>query len=201
MTNQEIISQAYNSLSGKWLRVLFPFFIVALIPNLYQPSANYSPPIYLAFISLFASGPIVYGGSLLALKISRGEDFNFEMIFSGFNHFIKTLLLYVSFVLIIIAGFILLIIPGIYLSLKYSMCFFALVENPELSIGEALQRSSDLIKEDKWKLFLLYLLYFLIFILGLITIIGWLWAFPLIYVSSAKFYEYLKNKQQITKSE
>lgn len=28
----------------------------------------------------------------------------------------------------------------------------------------------------------------------------WLRAFPLIYVSSAKFYEYLKNKQQ-TKSE
>ena len=50
MTNQEIISQAYNSLSGKWLKTLFPFFIVALIPNLYQPSVNYSPPIYLAFI-------------------------------------------------------------------------------------------------------------------------------------------------------
>ena len=30
---------------------------------------------------------------------------------------------------------------------------------------------------------------------------GWLWAFPLIYVSNAVFYEYLKNKQQITKSE
>ena len=83
------------------------------------------------------------------------------MIFSGFNHFIKTLLLYVSFILIVIAGLLLLIIPGIYFSLKYSMCFFALVENPELSIGEALQRSSDLMKEDKWKLFLLYLLYFL----------------------------------------
>ena len=81
------------------------------------------------------------------------------------------------------------------------MCFFALVENPELSIGEALQRSSDLMKEDKWKLFLLYLLYFLIVIAGLITIIGWLWAFPLIYVSNAIFYEYLKNKQQITKAE
>ena len=200
MSNKELISQAYNSLSGKWLRVIFPFFIVALIPNLYQPSANYSPPIYLAFISLFASGPLIYGGSLLALKISRDEDFNFEMIFSGFNYFIKTLLLYVSFILIVIAGFILLIIPGIYFSLKYSMCFFALVENPDLSIGEALQKSSDLMKEDKWKLFLLYLLYFLIVIAGIITLIGWLWAFPLIYVSSAKFYEYLKNKQQ-TKSE
>ena len=200
MSNKELISQAYNSLSGKWLRVIFPFFIVALIPNLYQPSANYSPPIYLAFISLFASGPLIYGGSLLALKISRDEDFNFEMIFSGFNYFIKTLLLYISFVLIVIAGFILLIIPGIYFSLKYSMCFFALVENPDLSIGEALQKSSDLMKEDKWKLFLLYLLYFLIVIAGIITLIGWLWAFPLIYVSSAKFYEYLKNKQQ-TKSE
>ena len=200
MSNKELISQAYNSLSGKWLRVIFPFFIVALIPNLYQPSANYSPPIYLSFISLFASGPLIYGGSLLALKISRDEDFNFEMIFSGFNYFIKTLLLYISFVLIVIAGFILLIIPGIYFSLKYSMCFFALVENPDLSIGEALQKSSDLMKEDKWKLFLLYLLYFLIVIAGIITLIGWLWAFPLIYVSSAKFYEYLKNKQQ-TKSE
>ena len=123
------------------------------------------------------------------------------MIFSGFNDFIKTLLLYVSFILIVIAGFILLIIPGIYFSLKYSMCFFALVENPELSIGEALQRSSDLMKEDKWKLFLLYLLFFLIVIAGLITLIGWLWALPLIYVSSAIFYEYLKNKQQITKAE
>ena len=138
MSNTDIISKAYDTLSGKWLRVLFPFFIVALIPNLYQPSSNYSPPIYLAFISLFASGPFIYGGSLLALKISRGED---------------------------------------------------------------LQRSSDLMKEDKWKLFLLYLLYFLIVIAGLITIIGWLWAFPLIYVSNAIFYEYLKNKQQITKAE
>ena len=201
MSNTEIISKAYDTLSGKWLRVLFPFFIVALIPNLYQPSPNYSPPIYLAFISLFASGPFIYGGSLLALKISRGEDFNFEMIFSGFNHFIKTLLLYVSFILIVIAGLILLIIPGIYFSLKYSMCFFALVESPDLSIGEAFQRSSDLMKEDKWKLFLLYLLYFLIVIAGLITIIGWLWAFPLIYVSNAIFYEYLKNKQQTNKAE
>tara|TARA_B100001250_G_scaffold155932_1_gene134024 strand:+ start:15717 stop:16322 length:606 start_codon:yes stop_codon:yes gene_type:complete len=200
MTNQEIISQAYNSLSGKWLKTLFPFFIVALIPNLYQPSVNYSPPIYLAFISLFASGPIIYGGSLLALKISKNEDFNFEMIFAGFNHFIKTLLLYVSFVLIIIAGLILFIIPGIYFSLKYAMCFFALVENPEISIGEALQKSSDLMKEDKWKLFLLYLLFFLIVLAGFITLIGWLWAFPLIYVSNAIFYDYLKNKKQITKS-
>ena len=201
MSNTEIISKAYNILSGKWLRVLFPFFIVALIPNLYQPSVNYNPPIYLAFISLFASGPMIYGGSLLALKILRGEDFNFEMIFSGFNHFIKTLLLYVSFILIIIAGFILLVIPGIYFSLKYSMCFFVLVENTELSIGEALQKSSDLMKEDKWKLFLLYLLYFLIIIAGFITLIGWLWAFPLIYVSNAIFYEYLKNKQQTNKAE
>jgi uncharacterized membrane protein len=104
-------------------------------------------------------------------------------------------------VLIVIAGFILFIIPGIYFSLKYSMCFFALVENPELSIGDALQRSSDLTKEDKQKLLLLYLLYFLIVILGFITLIGWLWALPLIYVSNAKFYEYLKNKQQITKTE
>ena len=102
--------------------------------------------------------------------------------------------------LIVIAGLILLIIPGIYFSLKYSMCFFALVENPDLSIGEALQKSSDLMREDKYKLFLLYLLCFLIIIAGIITLIGWLWAFPLIYVSSAKFYEYLKNKQQ-TKSE
>ena len=86
-------------------------------------------------------------------------------------------------------------------SLKYAMCFFALVENPEISIGEALQKSSDLMKEDKWKLFLLYLLFFLIVLAGFITLIGWLWAFPLIYVSNAIFYEYLKNKQQITKSE
>ena len=80
------------------------------------------------------------------------------------------------------------------------MCFFALVENPELSIGEALQKSSDLMKEDKWKLFLLYLLFFLIVLAGFITLIGWLWAFPLIYVSNAIFYDYLKNKKQITKS-
>ena len=194
MSNTEVISSMIIFL--KMVKILFPFFIVALIPNL----INLAPTIFSALL-VFVSGPFIYGGSLLALKISRGEDFNFEMIFSGFNDFIKTLLLYISFILIVIAGFILLIIPGIYFSLKYSMCFFALVENPELSIGEALQRSSDLMKEDKWKLFLLYLLFFLIVIAGLITLIGWLWALPLIYVSSAIFYEYLKNKQQITKAE
>ena len=38
-------------------------------------------------------------------------------------------------------------------------------------------------------------------VIGFITLIGWLYGLPLIYVSSAIFYEYLKNKQQITKAE
>tara|TARA_B100000945_G_C20422292_1_gene618654 strand:- start:1463 stop:1684 length:222 start_codon:yes stop_codon:yes gene_type:complete len=60
MSNTEIISKAYDTLSGKWLRTLFPFFIVALIPNLYQPSAKYSPPIYLVFPLIYVSNAIFY---------------------------------------------------------------------------------------------------------------------------------------------
>jgi uncharacterized membrane protein len=89
-------------------------------------------------------------------------------------------------------GFLLFMIPGIIESLNYAMVDHILAENPELTAREALQRSKELMKGNKWRLFCLHF-----------SFIGWdlltaltfgilsLWVVPLKAASIAVFYKKL----------
>lgn len=85
------------------------------------------------------------------------------------------------------------IIPGIIKMFSYAMTPYILEENPELSAGEAIDRSRAMMKGHKFDLFWLWLSFIGWLILSLLTLgIGGLWLGPYRQTAYAAFYEDVK---------
>ena len=83
----------------------------------------------------------------------------------------------------------LLIIPGIVASYSYSMTSYILAEHPDLTAGEAIQRSKDLMYGNRWRLFCLHFSFIGWSILCIFTLgIGDLWLTPYSQAATAAFY-------------
>ncbi len=93
----------------------------------------------------------------------------------------------------------LLVIPGIIKAYSYSMTFYILRENPEMTAGDAITASQKMMDGHKMDLFLLSLSFIGWAILASITFgIGYLWLIPYIYTAYAAFYETLKKETSVT---
>ena len=74
------------------------------------------------------------------------------------------------------------------------------LEDPQITIGEALRKSSELTKGYRTKLFLLGLIYTGLLILSVFTLfIGLIWLIPLFGITSANFYNDLKSSHRVKK--
>jgi len=157
ISNTEILSNAWDSLSGYWGVAIGFSVLYGLITSI--AAQLFFIPI------LILSGPLTLGYSIFTLNILRKKDPKIADMFEGFNFFGKALGLYFLYSLIVLAGFILLIIPGIYWGLMYSQTYFILADNPNIKVTDALRKSKEIMKGSKLKLFLLNLLYFVLLIL------------------------------------
>lgn len=189
-TNANIRTLARNQLKGNWgstILLCLTFSILCGIPA-------YIP--YLGIvIGVILSGPLTLGLSTCFLKFVRHESFVFENLFDGFKRSSSVIaqLLTTIFTLL---WTLLFIIPGIMASYSYSMIFYILSDNPELSAMEALIKSKEMMMGFKWKLFCLHLSFIGWSLLSIITLgIGFLWLTPYMYSSIAIFYEDLKIAQ------
>ncbi|MEE3035358.1 MAG: DUF975 family protein [Bacteroidota bacterium] len=205
-SNIDLIKDSVEILSGKWSDVIPTFFFYAIIA---QVSGDFLK-LYLGF-GLFQAGlfdvmyfaltaPMSVGIIIYSLAIVNGKEFSFNQIFKPYDDYLKTLGLVFVLVLMIIGGFILFIIPGIIISLIYSMSLYVLAEEPEISIINALKKSSELTQGFRTKLFLLGLIYSGLAILSIFTLfIGLIWLMPLFGITSANFYNELKRNQSVKK--
>ena len=90
------------------------------------------------------------------------------------------------------------LIPGIIKMFSYAMTPYILEENPELTAGEAIDRSRAMMKGHKFDLFWLYLSFIGWFFLGFLTLgIGMLWISPYLETAQAAFYEEVKADYEI----
>lgn len=88
----------------------------------------------------------------------------------------------------------LLIIPGIIKAYSYSMTPYILIDNPELSVREAIRKSQRMMVGQKFNLFYLQLSFIGWFFLACLTGgIGFLWVIPYYQTSQAVFYQNLRN--------
>lgn len=180
---------AREQLHGNWGKSVLAyliFFLIVNTPSVITPFAG--------ILSVILLGPFIFGMTKFCLKITRTEIPTIETIFNGFNIFLKTFLLYILMYIFIFLWSLLLIIPGIIASFNYSMAFFILHDNPELSPREALKKSKDMMYGYKLDLFLLTLSFIGWMLLCIPTFgIGLLWLCPYMQVSLSNFYENLKE--------
>jgi len=193
INNALITKQARESLSGRWKTA-----VIACLLYLVVTSAVSSIPDIGGVLSFIISGPMALGLAMFSLLFSRNSDSPIRVLFYGFKTFFPAFLTYIVMVLFISLKFLLLIIPGIIAAFSYSQVFFVLADNPDIRPLDALKKSKVMMNGFKWKYFCLNCRFIGWSLLSLLTVgIGFLWLYPYMQISYAKFYDTIKDKQNM----
>lgn len=147
------------------------------------------------FVGLVLIGPLALGLNLFLLTVKREEKSDFNLLFSGFSHFMKALEAWFFQILWIVLWSLLLIVPGIIKALGYSLTWFIMNDKPELTAQQAMAESEKLMKGKRGRLFVLFLSFLgwsllIPLTLGIILI----WLAPYMAATMVGFYEDLKNQ-------
>ncbi len=189
--NKVLMAQARESLKGRWGLAIGAtvLYLVVIGPVQLIPVAG-------AIISLLIAGPMMLGLNFFSLALSRQKSPEIAQIFHGFKKFGVALGAYLLFIIFVLLWSLLLIIPGIIASLSYAMTFYILADDDSIGPLEAIKKSKELMRGNKWKLFCLGFRFWGWALLCILTLgIGYLWLFPYTTVSYAKFYDDLLKKQ------
>jgi uncharacterized membrane protein len=138
----------------------------------------------------FIGSALNLGSTNYFQKISRNENPDFNVLFSGFNNFGNAILAALLCALGIGFGIVLLIVPGIILALGWSQTLRILNDNPKMSAPDAMSASWDIMKGHKGDFFILNLSFIGWFLLTPFTLfIGLLFLIPYVNVANSKFYD------------
>ena len=197
MYNNIVVSEAYsdvramarNVMRRKWfmsaLALLIYTFLSSNLPNMLGAMIPaFKRTIYLNFVDRYyeySTFPGLYsfvieaaftlGLAMFVLNFIRAGKVSLELLFSGFEKFIKAFLINLIMSIIIFVGLVLFIIPGIIFGLMYSQAYYILADNPELGAIECLRRSRIMMIDNKGYLFGLRLSFIGWALLALISIV------------------------------
>jgi len=190
----QLRAEARDLLRGQWNACALMMFIftalsgsISLIFGVGNTQFLSSP------LSLLVGAPLNLGITAIFLKLYQGQSFQYEEIFHGFRDFSRAVISALLISVYVILWSILLIVPGIIAALGYSMTFFILAENPNLSATEAMALSKQMMDGHKTELFMLSLSFIGWFFLSLFTFgIGIFWLAPYVDMSYTIFYHRVK---------
>ena len=195
--NAELMKMARQSLEGRWwqfIKATLVYYIVLIPIQL----ISLSLPITSNVISLLVGAPLALGFIIFSLNFTRKKEAKIVDLFQGFNNYKTVLLTYLLVLANVILRMLLLIVPGIIAAFSYSMVFYILADNPDISPTNALKKSKDMMMGYKWKIFFLGLSFLGWALLAILTLgIGLLWLMPYIQVSTINFYEDIKDNNTI----
>lgn len=187
---------AKMQLTGRWGEAIVAFLLVSIV--MIGMSLIGELP-YVGWIITFVLGGVwPLGMAIYSLKFSNGELVGIEDIFGGFNNWLTSFCVYLLMTVFTFLWTLLFIIPGIIKSISYSMSYYILAENPELSASEVINRSKELTQGHKWDIFVTYLSFIGWGILACLTLgIGYLWLTPYMNITMANVYKQLSDKEVI----
>ncbi len=185
-TNAEFRAMAREQLKGNWLNPILANIVYGLVTGL------------LCFVGFFVIGPLELGLAKYFLKFKRKEDAMIEDLFGGFKLFGKAFFLQLLIWFFTSLWICLFVIPGFVAQLRYSMAFYILYDNPDLTAREALRKSKQMMRGHKGQLFVLGLSFIGWGLLCILTLnIGLFWLVPYIKLSCANFYDGLKEAAEV----
>ena len=192
ISNKDLVEKTKPILKGSYLQVFVCLLLASVLPQIFL---SISPEnILLNVLSVCVSAYIQVGIALYCLGVYKGTEVGFSTIFSRFNGF-KPILFMLLLGVAIVLGLILFVVPGIIIALMYSQVFFILAEDPDVGVIEAFNLSNQMMKNNKWQLFMLNLEALFYLFIGVFTLfIWWAWLIPRYSVAYSGFYLALKNE-------
>lgn len=202
--NSELRSEALQALEGNWGSAALVTFVAMAISTLCGTflqigGAKIVNPDFGGASSLIGTIiclPISFALTVAFLRLKRGAQIGVNDLFSYFNMrvFLTMLLKFIYVVL----WSLLLIVPGIIKSYSYAMTEFLMLDNPELQNNAAIEKSMEMMKGNKMRLFLLDLSFIGWILLCILTLgIGVILLEPYIETAHAAFYENLKAEKEV----
>lgn len=172
-------------------------FLCSLIISLIAGALGMIPVV--GFIAaLVIEAPLALGLSMLYLGMTRGEKVEVGNLFKGFNQFQNSLVLLLLQTIFTFLWSLLFVIPGIIKGLSYSMSFYVLAENPEMSGREALEESMRIMDGHKMDLFVLQLSFIPWMLLTTVTFgIAAIYVVPYVTQTTTNFYLAIKDDQVV----
>lgn len=202
-SNSELLRAARESLAGRWGLAIGTFLVYEIIIGSLQSGYRYQTDTdqgfsfaysFASIVYLVVAGPLALGVSIFSLHLARNTEARFEQIFDGFRNFKTSLAAYLLVVIFIVLWALLLIIPGIIAALSYAMTFYIIADDDTIEPMAAIDKSKKMMYGYKWQLFYLGLRFLGLALLCILTLgIGFLWLIPYINVTTAKFYDDIKD--------
>lgn len=214
-SNKDLMAEARESLKGNWgwgilgyiiytafsmaitFFVMAAAFFVGMMAGVgggdVEAASNMMSLVSQVFQWIIA-GPLMVGFYGFYLGIAQEDEGRLELLFIGFKRFWKSVGVYFFYILFYLLWLLLFIIPGIIALFRYAMAFYIIADDEDCGPLEAISRSKEMMKGNKWKYFCLncrfigWSLLALIFTFG----IGFLWVVPYMQTAQAKFYEDVK---------
>jgi len=189
-------NKAWVALTGKWgmsalacLIYLLTVFAPTILPSFFLWASFAFNILVVAIIGI--------GARFVWLDVSNGKNLEIQTLFEAFSDYVRYLVGAILVAVYTLLWLLLLVVPGIIKGISYSMTFYLMRENPQLSGEEAINLSMKMMQGHKMDFFLLQLSFTGWLLLGTITLgIGLLWIFPYMMTAQAEFYAELKKEYE-----
>ena len=144
---------------------------------------------------IFAANPVTVSGARISLDAYDGEEVRFGDILFGFKpgrywRVVGAMALYTLFTALATACF---IVPGVIVGLGLSQVPYILAEEDDITVGEALGKSWDMMGGHKWELFVFELSFIGWILLSAVTCgaVGVFYAFPYMRIAHGGYHREL----------
>jgi uncharacterized membrane protein len=190
-TSSEFRALARAQLSPRYWWVFLFVLIVSALPGATSMAA----------VGFVLAGPLLVSQSYYLLDViendAKGD--RLEWLFEGFKKsFLNSFLAWLLSSIFVFLWSLLLVIPGIIKALAYSMTPYIISEEPNIDALAAIQKSQDMMRGNKMRLFSLYLSFIGWIILCILTAgIGFIFLMPYIQMSVANFYLDIRGKKVV----
>lgn len=182
---------AWGKLTNNWTTPVVAYLIYVALAGVVAATAIGSIAV------LIFDGVFLVGLALIMLQLSRLGQTKIETLFDGFRQGLASNI--VAGVLVNIFTFLwalLFIVPGIVKSYSYAMTFHILADHPEMEPAEAINKSKEMMKGNKWRLFCLDCSYIGWGLLCILTLgILSFWVAPYNLMAHTQFYESIKGEE------
>lgn len=173
MTRVELKQQAKEQLKGnvgKFILILIVYFACAMVLAGITEALPEKAAIIGAILTLVLTPPLTMGYYIVFLNTTYGDTPKVADLFEGYKRlFGKSILLYILNAVFVFLWSLLLVVPGIIKAYGYSMAWYVMAENPDMSAREALKESERIMQGHKLDFFVLQLSFILWSLLVCVT--------------------------------
>lgn len=200
LSRAELKQQAKEQLKGNvgsYFLVFLAYLGVSFAVGLVGGLLSLIFPLLGTIAMYVALPPLMIGFYMVFLNGTYGDQPKVSTLFEGYKkeYLGKSIILFLLVAIFTCLWSLLLVIPGIIMAFAYSMSWFVLAENPNMTAREAIRESKEIMNGHKMDFFVLSLSFIPWILLVYVTLgIASIYVMPYMQLTITNFYHNIKRQ-------